>query len=86
MVSMFPSQIAWVCKHPNLEAFDTTSVRAITTGGSTINPIYERMIYDKFVNLSLLRVVTYDTISNSEHKAYSIYEVLWAIGNWNDSH
>jgi acyl-CoA synthetase (AMP-forming)/AMP-acid ligase II len=52
--SIFPSQVAWLCRNPTLSQHDVSSVRVITTGGSSVNPIFEREIYDKFPGLLLL--------------------------------
>lgn len=57
MVSAFPSQIAWLCRHPHLDAYDLTSVNVIVTGGSCLNATYERQIFDKIPNLLVLNIV-----------------------------
>jgi len=51
VVSLFPSQVAYICRHPQLDQFDLSSVLSIVTGGSTTNPVYERQLYDKVPNL-----------------------------------
>ena len=58
VVSAFPSQIAWLCRHPELDKFDLSSVVIFATGGSCINPIYEKKIFDVLPNLLLLNIVT----------------------------
>jgi 4-coumarate--CoA ligase len=60
VVSAFPSQIAWLCRHPDLDKFDVSSVSIFVTSGSTINPIYEREIFDKLPNLLVLNIVRND--------------------------
>lgn len=57
-VTCFPSQVAWICRHPDLSQYDFTSVRSISVTGSSIFPKYELEIYDKMPNLIRLSVVT----------------------------
>jgi len=55
-VSCFPSQVAWICRHPDLSQYDFSSVRSISITGSSIFPRYELEIYDKLPNLIRLSV------------------------------
>nr|CAH0112561.1 unnamed protein product [Daphnia galeata] len=56
-VSMFPSHIAWLCKYPELDRFDLSSVLSITVVGSLINPIYERQIFHRLPNIIFMNNV-----------------------------
>ena len=60
-ITVFPSQIAYICRHPQLKQFDLSSVIVIMTGGSGINPTFERQLLDKIPNLMLLLVVIHST-------------------------
>jgi len=53
-VSCFPSQLASICRHPNLDQFDLSSVVFISCTGSGIYPKYERDIFDRVPNLLAL--------------------------------
>ncbi|XP_046656300.1 4-coumarate--CoA ligase 1-like [Daphnia pulicaria] len=53
-ISLFPAHIAWLCKHPHLNKFDLSSVKTVSIAGSSINPAYERQIFDKLPNLLFL--------------------------------
>jgi len=53
-ISIFPCQIAAICKHPNLDQYDLRSVGVVVTGGSLIYPKYEREIFDKLPNMIFL--------------------------------
>ncbi len=57
MASIFPSQIAHICRHPELEKFDLNSLVVMSTTGSGIHPVYERQIFDKVPNLLILNIV-----------------------------
>ena len=82
MISCFPSQIAWLCRHPELDKFDVSSVRIILTGGSTINPIFEKQIFEKLPNLMLLNVVrrSYFTFHQLSH-CFVSFQGLRTLGN-----
>ena len=56
-VSLFPAHIAWLCKHPDLNKFDLSSVKTVSIAGSSINPAYEHQIFDKLPNLLFLNNV-----------------------------
>jgi len=51
ILSAFPPQIAYICQHLNAAKYDLGSVRTVITGGSTINPMFERQMFDKLPNL-----------------------------------
>jgi hypothetical protein len=51
MISLFPSQIAWICRLPDSSSFDLSSVNMIFTTGSCMNPHYEHALFDKFPSL-----------------------------------
>lgn len=50
-VSLFPAHVAWLCKYPDLNKYDLTSVKTVSVVGSTVNPLYERQIFDKLPNM-----------------------------------
>jgi len=56
LVSIFPSQIAMICRDQNLDQFDLSSVAIVLTMGSCIYPKYETEIFYKFPNMVLLSV------------------------------
>ena len=58
IISIFPSQIASICRHSALEQFDLSSVSFVFTTGSGIHPTYERQIFDKLPNMFTLLVVS----------------------------
>lgn len=74
-MNVFPSQIAYICRHPELDQFDLSSVVVFTTTGSTINPVYERQIYDKvprLIKLGMVSLYVYESsrsISRTEKMA-----------------
>ena len=43
--------MAYICRHPQLDQFDLSSVGLIYTTGSGIHPTYERQIFDKMPRL-----------------------------------
>lgn len=55
---LFPAHVAWICKHPDLERHDLSSVMSISVMGSSVNPIYELQIFDKLPNLFSFHNVT----------------------------
>ena len=57
MISIFPSQIAMICRHSNLDQYNLSSVIIVMTMGSGIYPKYEKEIYYKFPNMLSLTVV-----------------------------
>ena len=59
-ISIFPCQIAAICKHPNLDQYDLRSVGVVVTGGSLIYPKYEREIFDKLPNMIFLYTVIWN--------------------------
>jgi len=54
IISVFPCQIASICRHSNLKQFDLDSVGIVLTGGSLIYPKYEREIFEKLPNMTYL--------------------------------
>jgi hypothetical protein len=56
-ISLFPAHIAWLRKHSHLNKFDLSSVKTVSIAGSSINPAYEREIFDKLPNLLFLNNV-----------------------------
>jgi len=56
LISIFPCQLASICRHPNLEQFQLKSVAVVVCYGSTIYPKYEREIFDKLPSMILLNV------------------------------
>jgi len=62
-ISIFPSQIAMICRHPNLEQYDLSSVVVVMTMGSGIYPKYETEIFHKLPNMLLLNVVIHFSVS-----------------------
>jgi len=71
-ISIFPCQIATICKHPNLDQFDLDSVNLVITGGSVIYPKYEREIFDKLPNMIYL----YKGYGMSESLVYTSNESI----------
>jgi len=71
-ISIFPCQIAAICKHPNLDQFDLDSVNLVITGGSVIYPKYEREIFDKLPNMIYL----YKGYGMSESLVYTSNESI----------
>ena len=63
IISFFPSQIAWICRHPDSNSFDLSSVNTIMTTGSCMNPHYEHALFDKFPNLVFFMIVTFNFVS-----------------------
>ena len=57
IVDAFPSQIAYICTHPQLEEYDLSSVQIFSTGGSKTSPHYERLLFDKLTGLIFLNIV-----------------------------
>ena len=55
---MFPSQIASICRHPNLDQFDLSSVRVVLTGGSCISPTLEKQLFIALPNMIINSVVS----------------------------
>jgi len=51
ILSAFPTQLAYICQHPALDDYDLSSIRTVISGGSTINPVFERQIFDRLPNL-----------------------------------
>jgi len=56
-VSLFPPHIAKLCRHEELNKYDVSSVIGIAVGGSSMNPIYERQIYDEFPSLLFIMII-----------------------------
>ncbi len=75
VVSLFPSQVAYICRHPQLDQFDLSSVLSIVTGGSTTNPVYERQLYDKVPNL-----VQYSIVSRFNYWKPILVLILVSLG------
>jgi len=51
IVSCFPSQVASICRHPNLDQYNLNSVLMMACVGSKVYPKYEREIFDKMPRL-----------------------------------
>jgi hypothetical protein len=68
---MFPSHIAWLCKYPELDRFDLSSVLSITVVGSLINPIYERQIFHRLPNILFLNNVTNSFIEKANKVVFN---------------
>ena len=81
-MSIFPCQIASICRNPDLDQYDLTSVNLVITGGSLIYPKYEREIFDKLPNMTYLYVVSWkDMIQNQKKKKkFGEYSLQFQLG------
>ena len=68
MLSIFPCQIASICRNPDLHKYDLSSVVILMAIGSGIYPKYETEIFDQFPNMLFLSLV--------------IFELNWIELNW----
>jgi len=80
VVCAFPPQIAYICQHPNLDEYQLKSVTVIVSGGSSINPFFERQIYDKMPNLMAL-ITHYGmsevgAICSTYHKTFDALQLM----------
>ena len=57
ILSAFPTQLAYICQHPALDDYDLSTIRTVISGGSTINPVFERQIFDRLPNLRAFVIV-----------------------------
>lgn len=62
-----------ICRHPNLEKYDLSSVMALVTLGSGIYPKYEIDIYYKFPKLAVL----YNVITNGGKWSSQSYTTIY---------
>lgn len=70
---MFPSQVAWLCRHADLNKYNLDSVLSIAVGGARMIPDHEKEIIAKLPNLKMVVIVSHRVAFKNAYEASFIF-------------